>query len=433
MDAKERYDPPRCADATRRDVIKRIEDWVHHDGIRCTPSSLFWLYGAAGVGKSALAQTIAEKSKTNEVLAASFFFFKADLSRNDGDRLIPTLAYQLVQTFQGLPPFVEQSILQHPDLFQKTRQNQMLELVVKPLIGLLLEETGGVHSNSALKSHPRLIVIDGLDECSNADTQCDLLRIIAGAIPHFPYPLRFLITSRPESHITHTFHHDVGEVAQYDLSADSDADKDIRHFLEGEFAKIRCTHPLRQHLPFQWPPRGTFNSIVEHSSGQFIYASTVIRFLQSRKHRPDHRLEVILGPKPPCEMDRPYACLDSLYTSIFLGIQNPGLEKIQRALGIIHLRSLKSGLFSLSRFTSNRHAIEVLLNLSPGDIFLLFDGLLSLVAVDENDIRIYHKSLFEYLLDPSRSGELQLDLGLAHENAASYIALGKQLEDAWGE
>jgi len=381
-----------------------------------------------------LAQTIAEKSKTNEELAASFFFFKADPSRNDGDRLIPTLVHQLVQTFQGLPPFVEQSILQHPDLFQKTRQNQMLELVVKPLIGLSHEETGGVHSNSALKSHPRLVVIDGLDECSNVKIQCDLLRIIAGAIPHFPYPLRFLITSRPESHITHTFQHDVGEVAHYDLSTDSDADKDIRHILEEEFAKIRRTHPLRQYLPPQWPPRGTFNFIVRQSSGQFIYASTVIRFVKSRKHKPDHRLQVILGLKPPCEMDQPYACLDSLYTSIFLGIQNPGqLEKIQRALGIIHLRSLRSGLFSLSRFTSNRHAIEVLLDLSPGDIFLLFDGLLSLVAVDENDIRIYHKSLFEYLLDPSRSGELQLDLGLAHENAANFISLREQLEDAWGE
>jgi hypothetical protein len=120
----------------------------------------------------------------------------------------------------------------------------MLELLVEPLIRLSLEETDDVaQSNTAPKSYPRLVVIDGLDECSDPDTQCDLLRIIASTIPHLPYPLRFLITSRPESHITRVFQHDLRKVARYNLSDDSDADKDIRNFLEGEFAKYAAlTH-----------------------------------------------------------------------------------------------------------------------------------------------------------------------------------------------
>jgi hypothetical protein len=435
VDANERYDPPRCAEATRRDIIQKMEDWARHDGLHDAPSSILWLYGGAGAGKSALAQTLAERFKTNNDLAASFFFFKADANRNDGNRLIPTLSLQLVQAFEGLTPFVNRNILGNPDLFKKSRETQMLELLVEPLMRLSLEETNGVEYNTRLKSHPRLVVIDGLDECLDSNTQCDLLRIIAITIPHLPYPLRFLITSRPESHITRAFQQDVGNWAQYDLSNDSDADEDIRNFLEGEFAKIHRMHPLGRHLPSHWPPRASISSLVERSSGHFIYASTVIRFIQSPKHRPDDRLEVILGLKQPSAKDRPFAPLDLLYMLIFREIEDPyQLEEVHRAFGIMHLRSMKiDGLFAMPLWKSDRHAIDTLLRLRPGDLVLLFDSLLSLVSVNDDNIRIFHKSLFDYLLDPSRSGDLQLDLGLAHETAAQYILWRKKCQGSWGE
>ena len=203
LDANERYDPPRCIKGTRRNVIRKLEDWIRHDSRHSAPSSIFWVYGGVGAGKSALAQTLGEKFQTSGNLAASFFF-GADANRNDGNRLIPTLALQLVQSFQELTPFMENKIVENPDLFKKNRRTQMFDLLVDSLRRLSLEEKGGLHvADSGSKSHPRLIVIDGLDECSDLDIQCDLLRIIIGAIPHFPYPLRFLITSRPESHITH--------------------------------------------------------------------------------------------------------------------------------------------------------------------------------------------------------------------------------------
>jgi len=411
--------------------MQKIEEWACYDGRH---ASIFWLYGGAGAGKSALAQTLAEKFKKNNDLAASFFFFKADVNRNNGNRLIPTLAYQMVRSFQGLCPIIEDKLLQNPDVFRKNRQTQILELLIKPLIKLSLEETDDAQSNTALKSHPRLIVIDGLDECKDPNIQHDLLQTIGWTIPRLPYPLRFLITSRPESHITHIFQHDLREVARYNLSDDADADKDIRSFLESAFSDIRYNHQLWRHLPSNWPPQGSTSSIVERSSGHFIYASTVIRFIQSPRHRPDDRLQVILGLRQPYEQDQPFALLDALYELIFLEIQDPRqLEKIHCALGIIHLRSLKRGrgLFGWSnQWHSDRSAIDSLLDLRPGDLDLLFDGLLSLVTLDNDDIRIFHKSLFDYLLDSSRSGALELDLGLAHETAANYHLRGK---NTWSE
>jgi len=415
--------------------MKKIEDWVRHDSRRSTPSSIFWLYGGAGAGKSALAQTLAEKFKRDKKLAASFFFNKADANRSDGNRLIPTLTLQLVRSIPGVAPFVEEKILQNQDLFQKNRLTQMLELLFEPLTKLWDEtDSDGMQSNTVLEWHPRLVVIDGLDECSDPNIQCDILRIIDNAIIRLPYSFRFLITSRPESHITRAFKHDIRSVAEYNLSDDSDADEDIRIYLEGEFSKICRTHTLRQHLPSHWPPLGSISSIVERSSSHFIYASTVIRFIQSSKHRPDDRLQVVLGLKEPYEKDRPFALLDSLYSLIFLEIKDPGeLKKIHIAFGIMYLRSLESGLFSWPHWTSDCYAIEELLELGPGDVNLLFDPLLSLVAFDAVDIRIFHKSLFDYLLDPSRSGVLGLDLGLAHESAANYILKLKVLTDNWGK
>ena len=425
MDANERYDPPRCMEGTRRSVMRKLEHWIHRDnGREGNPSSIFWLFGGVGAGKSAIAQTLAEKFKQKEDLAAGFFFFKPDGNRNDGNRLIPTLVYELIHAFPALTPLVEEKIFQNPDLFKKTRQKQMLDLLVDPLSKL--KKTG------VQTLLPRLIVIDALDECSDPDTQCDLLRIIASAVPSIPYPLRFLITSRSESHIMRVFEHDLRTAARFNLSDDSNSDEDIQTFLEAEFANIRRTHPLRQYLPSRWPSLESIRPIVERASGHFIYASTVIRFIQSPHHRPDDRLQVILGLRQPYEKDRPYARLDLLYRLIFLEIQDRDqLELIYRALGIMHLRSLKSGLLGSPKWISDRHAIETLLYFRPGDLRLVFDGLLSLISLEKGNIRILHKSLFDYLLDPSRSEDLQLDLGLAHGTVSNYILKHVNLHDNW--
>ena len=380
-----------------------------------------------------MAQTLAEKFESKGGLAASFFFFRSDRKRNNGNRLIPTLALQLVYSFQGIGSLLEDTILAKPHLLTMSRESQMLELLVKPLIELWNQELDA-QAPTPSHPHPRLIVIDGLDECSDREAQCDLLQIIASAIPHLPYPLRFLITSRPESHIVRVFNHELEKTARYNLSEDFEAGNDIRSFVEAQFAQIRRSHPLGEHLPAHWPPYGSVGSIVERSSSHFIYAATVIRFIQSPRHRPDDRLDVILGLKQPFQQDRPYAALDLLYRLIFLEIEDSNqLETIQRALGIVYLRSRRVGLFAWRQWVSDRGVIEILLEMRPGDLVLLFDPLLSLVAIENDNMRIFHKSLFDYLLDPSRSEDLQLDLGLAHETAANYLSSERvKLDDRGG-
>ena len=95
----------------------------------------------------------------------------------------------------------------------------------------------------------------------------------------------------------------------------------------------------------------------------------------------------------------------------------------------MYLRSQKDGLFGWKQWASDGGIIGELLGLRLGDLMLLFDPLLSLVTFDDLNVRIIHKSLFDYLLDSNRSGDLQLDLGLAHESAANHVLSGRTIFD----
>jgi len=131
---------------------------------------------------------------------------------------------------------------------------------------------------------------------------------------------------------------------------------------------------------------------------------------------------VILRLRPPQDQDRPYAQLDALYSFVLQGADSPDqLEKICLVFGILYFRSREVGCFGATT-NSYRREIEGFLELRAGDLFLLIDPVLSLITINERSIvQIFHKSLFDYLLDPTRGGHLPFDLTRVHEVAATYI------------
>jgi hypothetical protein len=417
FNAKERCPPPRCAESTQMAMMQRLEAWV------AGGSGMFWLYGGAGAGKSALAQSFAERSRK---LGASFFFSKTSTTpRTDGDKLIPTLVYQLLHAIPGLKNFVENQIRDNLDIFEKDRKTQLEILFVTPLV------TAFNAKAIQVSRFPLVIVIDGLDECHGTEVQCDLLRIIANAISRLPNFFRFLVASRPEIHIKRTFKHDVALQAiiidRVNLSRRGDADEDISTFLENGFDDIRRVHPLGEFLPSRWPDEDDISALVERSSKHFIYASTVMEYIKSDKHRPQDRLKVVLLGLCPHGADGgpgPFARLDEMYSLIFRDVEPSQLDKVLLAFGILHLISEAKGYFrSITKRPSAYSLIEKLLALKPGDLFILFHPLRSLVALDlKNEVlHVLHKSLFDYLLDPLRSGDFRLKLELCHENTAIYM------------
>ncbi|PPQ78003.1 hypothetical protein CVT25_015559 [Psilocybe cyanescens] len=424
LDSTERFDPPKCAPDTRVAIINEILEWMTDAG---QDSSVMWLYGPAGAGKSALAQTLAELCQDEKRLIASFFFSRTAANRSDGRLLIATLSYQLMLSLPAARRSIKDAVEADPTIFDRSNETQMERLFIEPINksalswSYLFSEWSRQYFGCFATHHPRIIIIDGLDECQDPRIQSDLLRIIGESTEHLKLPIKFLISSRPESHIVRVFNHDSIfqrlNIPTVNLAMDNGAHQDIRTFLQNEFAEIKRTHPLRLYLHASWPAPDAIRQLVRKASGQFIYASTVIKYIQSNKHRPDDRLDVVLGLSPAPTHESPFSQLDALYTHIFSSVEHIG--PVMQIFGVLIITRNKGD--GLGNYTTPE-MLEKLLFLRSGDVVLLLGDLLSLVTLGgrNSPIKIMHASLADYLLNSVRSGRFYIDLGLTH----SFLARG---------
>ena len=373
-------------------------DWVK-DGQKT--SFFMWLFGPAGAGKSAIAQTIAEMCHRLGILVASFFWSRNPADRNDATRLVASLAYQFVVTIPQIRIHVESAIENDPLLISRSLEAQMESLIIGPLEKAFLDS----HERTMDLGGPRLMIFDGLDECGQPSVQGYILKVISTAIQRFPIPIHILIVSRPEQEIRDAFNSKPLLSITTRLSLDDKylPDDDIRIFLIDSFKAIKESHALRSLLPATWPTTEDIDTLVRKSSGQFIYAATVVKFVKSRR-KPDEQLKIIFGINETGKHS-PFAELDAFYLHIFNVV-----EDLPRALEII------SCSFFLARYL-DMEDIEDLLFYNRGDSQLILCDLHSVLDVPdvtkEGSLQVFHASLRDFLMDPNRSGTLFLDEGLA--------------------
>ena len=99
-------------------------------------------------------------------------------------------------------------------------------------------------------------------------------------------------------------------------------------FLRDGFAKICANNSILSHVKHPWPGEGVIDLILQRSSGQFIYAATVLKFVGAKFCSPTKQLALVLKPDPTAFSD-----LDQLYTQI-LAVY-PSTVNIVHVLGII--------------------------------------------------------------------------------------------------
>ena len=147
-----------------------------------------------GRGKSAIAQTIAELCEEHKLLLASFFF-RADSLRSNSKRLIATIAYLVAVVIPGIRGLMEAVIDNDPHLLSCSLITQFMALIVDPL-ELLFETSVGEQTDL-----PKLIIINGLDECMDG-TQVQILDMIFAIGKRSKFPFIPLVASRPELEIS---------------------------------------------------------------------------------------------------------------------------------------------------------------------------------------------------------------------------------------
>ncbi|EKM76831.1 hypothetical protein AGABI1DRAFT_77922, partial [Agaricus bisporus var. burnettii JB137-S8] len=268
-----------------------------------------WVVGAAGVGKSAIMQSVAESPLPSVSERASIFFSINE--RNDGTKAIITLAFQLAAKCEPYRQLIEREITRDPSLLQSSLSVQFRKFLVQPFI-----------PHSPLNSIGRvLIIIDGLDECDKSDTQRELLQLIYDACSAYPSsPVVWMIASRPEPHITSFFAQDTVKAVyeKEEIFVDSDeARSDVERFLRDELTKIQ--HEFSLNPWSQWPPEHDLWKLANASGGLFVFADTVVKYIGDRVcGNPKLQLKAIDAhplPGVPQE-EHPMARLDALYAQI---------------------------------------------------------------------------------------------------------------------
>ena len=390
----QRCDPPRCHKHTREAILNKIMDWIMKK--IDDDAFIMWLYGAAGAGKSAIAQTIAELCEEHRFLLASFFFFRADSLRSSSKKLVATIAYQVATVIPDARALMEGVIENDPHLLSRSLTTQFTALIVDPL-EQLLETSVEEHIDRS-----NVIIIDGLDECMDG-TQAHILDMIFAVGKRSKFPFLFLVASRPELDISAAM--GAGKIrdglTRLPLDNDITSRDDIRRFLENKFDEMRLTHPLQSDLPSPWPLREDIHTLVYKSSGQFIYASTIVKFVSSRRHRPEHRLEIILGLRSKGK-DLPFTELDALYRYILTSVEDT-TTTIQILATVLTLT-----------IPGHIDVLASIVNLSPSDVKLCLIDLGSLVKWKEDWLNVLHASLGDFLFDEARSQELYIDCRSIH-------------------
>ncbi|KAF9558771.1 hypothetical protein CPC08DRAFT_548417 [Agrocybe pediades] len=392
-DSVDNVDPPKCHPNTRVAIIQNIRDWTLGEAEELSEKPILWLKGGAGAGKSAIARSMAERCSDEGLLLGAFFFKAGDISRNHVGNLVSTISYQISTCLPGFRDIVSAIIEDNPLIFKSSLKTQFLTLIIHPLSAVL------ANRSTTSSTTPRLIIIDGLDECSVINSQRDLLLTLHEVTSTMTVTLiRFLVCSRPESHLNSAFSmsHMVPILYKIFLDDDYAASQEIRLYFNDKFKQIKEEHVFKRLLPDPWPTPKMVDTLVDKSSGQFIYAATVIRYVDSPRHRPDQRLDAIFNLRPPFK-DLPFTELDALYQHII-----SKADDLPTVLDILAFPALY-GMFGLDD-------IEAILQLEQESVEVMLADLHSIVTITDGDVWFLHKSLEDFLSEPQRAGELYRDL-----------------------
>jgi hypothetical protein len=186
---------------------------------------------------------------------------------------------------------MKQALDRTPSIPYKNLEEQFQKLIDDPI------------HNIEIPISRSVVVIEALDECDDKEGIKKLIRIITNAHCESPFPLRFFVTSQRDDYIEAEFGDDAS-TRQEDLEHWK-SDGDIRKFFESRFRDIRRPKPRVADLP---ELTEHIETLVKKSEGLFIWAETVVRFIDNGSGLPGDLIQIALDTPPG---------LNSLYRQVF--------------------------------------------------------------------------------------------------------------------
>lgn len=383
-----------CHKGTRADVLAQVSEWVAHtdtdiegnnsDASKLYTARVFWINGpgSAGTGKSTIAYTVAEDLDSQHKLGASFFCSRDSSDCSNPKLIFSTIAYQLGRFCPAFQDEITAVLKASPDEAFSIVSRQLEQLLVKPLCAM------------KQKMPPCVVVIDALDECQDGGATSVILSALAGFITDL-FPVKFLITSRPEPHIMNAFRvTHLDQVTQRYILHQVEpkvVEADLQIYLTDSLQTIRAMYELDE----GWPSLQDVKTLACLSSGLFIFAATAIKFIQENSD-PQGQLASILYMLSAKESS--HTLLDQLYLQVlrnaFPNISAEFSSRLRLILGSIVLLRNPLSISNLNR----------LLNVSV-PLHITLRNLQSVVIVPESEekaVQLIHPTFYEFLVTPGR-------------------------------
>jgi len=374
--------------------------------------SIYILHGVAGIGKSTLAKSIAERADGMGVLGGSFFFSRTEEDRKTAKSFFPTLAYQLALYNQEFARRVDRALEDDRRATERDPDRQFTSLLRKPLQQVLAV------------GDPILLVIDALDECEESGAQ-NLLDTLARGIPQLRR-LKVFITARPERHIRTALdkYRNHEQFCLQDIEP-SVVEVDIRRYLDFRLSEEEVKRVLPELPPPPWQPTDEQkNALVQMSGKLFIIASTAAAFiLDDKQLAPAKQLDILLVDLSLRDFSGSrHTFLDDMYMQIIRAARpepvGSWVDWFQIIVGTITLLQDPLPCNDLARF----------LSVDPTDVIRTCSHLHSLLAPSGKDqtFRIHHKSFPDFISDPYRrenSGDFYIDRAAHHLRIAKRCLL----------
>jgi NACHT domain len=381
-------------EGTRTAVLQEIEAWELDE----TDTPIYWLKGLAGCGKTAIAQTVAERSAAQGRLGGSFFCSRDFTDRGDIHLIFPTLAHQIAYNHPTtFKPALARAISSSPDIRHEKLEVQFEKLIILPLKGIQLSFT---------------LVIDALDECKDKEPVSQFLSALALHI-NKTSNIKIFITGRPEDYIRAGFEIPslrAKTLPLHDVET-SVVDADIKSYVRTRLMEI--AKRKRRIIVGSWPSDKEITAVTKKSSGYFIVASVIVEFIDDPYEVPQDRLKMILAMTD----SGTYAgksVIDVRYGQILEysfrdapGDDSGPFKRFRLVMASILLAFNPLSCADLAR----------ILGMSSERILAILHRLHSVVIVPDSDtepIRICHKSFADFLTDRQRCSDTRL-----HVNAPS--------------
>jgi hypothetical protein len=210
--------------------------------------------------------------------------------------------------------------------------------------------------------------------------------------------------------------------------------RDVELYLNNQFANIRKRYPDLTATYDKWPSETQFSTISRAASGLFVFASTVIRFIDDDEN-PVYRLNIVISflEKRLEQLSRinPLALLDSLYERILSGIYPDTLDTAKLILAYLvisshilsHIKIHKRDSFGRRIHLNAPFWICNFLGLAQHVVYGVLRKLRSVLAFPdpkdayEEPVRFLHASFSDYLKDYKRSHIYSVNL----DETATYL------------